>query len=91
MSTCPTGKTAYPTRPAAEEVVKAIRRNKQQRQSRPKRAYRCEVCEHWHLTQQGVDSTRIQSRRVADDTASAREILDDIRSTYDGPLPNIRM
>ncbi len=47
--TCPTGKRRYESHTDAKRVLHKAKRNNQG-QGRPVRAYRCGVCESWHLS-----------------------------------------
>ena len=51
---CPTGKKRYPSRKTARSALKRIKAERQQQHDpQPEcAAYRCSICDGWHLTKQ---------------------------------------
>jgi predicted SprT family Zn-dependent metalloprotease len=47
---CETGKSAYLSKVDAQLAVLRILLRDQKVNSKPTRVYRCEFCQHWHLT-----------------------------------------
>lgn len=62
LGTCPCGKRRYPTERIAQSAMRAERKARKGRGSRPRWVYQCTRCRGWHMTSQ----SRTVQRRWAE-------------------------